>query len=1441
MHRMRILNIFIFLSLLVSSSKAYSLIEVKDLDKTQRVQLSKVYRDFLVNMEKTESVEKSKLYSTIIFEKIINNFLVYADGLSECVYAGWPSRRGSHGFCERPEHSTEYKNFEKLSSTLLDEDALPSGFEVCSENERRCNPVIFGPVCAPFDTRYNRVRATSNCDKTSRDSFPNGFDYKSYLEENVKGSEQLISELDSNMMNLQRSAEVVCTDSKNKQSKTAVCRILSERLKVEFPFHSSKSQSPTNSLKKSKLPDVTKIEVKSKEDLETLENEINSLTIEIEKTLGSDSCTDPSVAKIVNERYNTIQLIDPKSGEFLSDEGSACIQKLKPLLVKRAMLLENYERGLNSLTGAAGSCHEVSEADKANSLQDQITDINTIVAKNACEKNPTKWTAKGCASDFACSIGSSFFFGGGVMDKIGASVGKKLGIKEDCLSSQNNCVAKIVTAAADVIWSFLRSIPELASMAWDGIKNVGKKIYNWMPWVTETEQKLSDANQAAMNVLEKDEPSTLEKIGNFFTSMWDMLKEYVTDDLMCTEPGWETERFKKDAHCDQPFVSFKCMTCAGAISSICNVIGAVGSEFVIGLLTGGGATAVKAGARAISLGVKAGARMALKSQMKGLAGAALRTTAKVGIKAVQILKAPLTLGSSAVGKSKVFIQNQKYKFAKVQSWVSRNANKISTPIRPKSRIVKNIAELSGEYAKKAATKIGKISKNIVTAPFKLPGKILKVGGRILDPFKLGERGFALGYNAAHGLIPMSKFVRISNYGHDLSNAVDAVNKASSASRAVDATASLLSTTKKQMSDWIKAAKSGKLTQEEFNQLQQVLKLKNYVKTKYASNANAIKRLDNASVEFEKSLEDLLKVMGSDDVNRYIAYSSDFYKEASVKKATLLKKDSKDIVLVGDASKEKILILDHIDGNLIGVTGSGKKVVVSTGNLSKSETSFIVNKLSEKSSKLKLNDVENLSNKKTISKRIKANNSAQNIKPKTILEKANTRLKEAVAPQKVILDRRALNTQINKTAKIDDATVQRKIQKQVNTVAENLLRKTIKPIKQKELVKVAGDLKLLDEVKHISSAETKVLIDAHKREIFLSIEDKAVRSKLANEIKGRASNGKFSKSQDNISLYNKRGRGDEVFEKSFEAKVTSTVDDSGAYIKLETDNSIDGIKLVDESSDSFVGFNLKGQKIHIKKTSLSKESVNNISERLSVISPNAKQKMFSKASKSKMNKVYPTNDPDFIYAKSLAKNEIRVGDEIVKLRRFEAGSSKIKDSLVDGGDVLLKDKKGNSIQILNVHEQGKYWVGFSKSSGERVIVPKFLMDSKTNNLMARGQNFTKIKRDLKKKLSFIKSFDKNTKMIDVDKAFRSKYKYLNYNIKYRLGELSISERSSNTLEQISENVYLRAINETDAEVVVLESEKITKEEEVIMDEALKAAVESEEDFNFDELDESDFDF
>ena len=54
---MRILNIFIFLSLLVSSSKACSLIEVKDLDKTQRVQLSKIYRNFLVNMEKTESVE----------------------------------------------------------------------------------------------------------------------------------------------------------------------------------------------------------------------------------------------------------------------------------------------------------------------------------------------------------------------------------------------------------------------------------------------------------------------------------------------------------------------------------------------------------------------------------------------------------------------------------------------------------------------------------------------------------------------------------------------------------------------------------------------------------------------------------------------------------------------------------------------------------------------------------------------------------------------------------------------------------------------------------------------------------------------------------------------------------------------------------------------------------------------------------------------------------------------------------------------------------------------------------------------------------------------------------------------------------------------------------------------------------------------------------------
>lgn len=217
-----------------------------------------------------------------------------------------------------------------------------------------------------------------------------------------------------------------------------------------------------------------------------------------------------------------------------------------------------------------------------------------------------------------------------------------------------------------------------------------------------------------------------------------------------------------------------------------------------------------------------------------------------------------------------------------------------------------------------------------------------------------------------------------------------------------------------------------------------------------------------------------------------------------------------------------------------------------------------------------------------------------------------------------------------------------------------------------------------------------------------------------------------------------------------------------------------------------------------------------------------------------------NDPDFIYTKQLAKSEIRVGDDIVKLRKWQAGSQNMRENLVDGGAVILKSSNGTPIQIKNISEKGDYWIGLSVPENKQVLMPKFLMDPETNSLMARGRNFTKFKRNVRKNLSFIKKFNKETKAIDVDQKFKAKYKYANYFMKYNLSQEAVKKLDYTTLEKISDNVYLRALGDDNAEVLFT-NDLISEEEQVLQDSALEDAISNDEEFDFNSISDNDMDF
>lgn len=1456
MQKLLILIILLVFGINTFANEKLPFINSRELSKVERITLVNNYKHFMLSIENIEASKKDKIYSTIIFEKILNNILAYANSMDACIYGGWPSARGSSGFCDRPDTRDAYKRFQTIADEYGFSNDVPVGFQKCGSNQRQCNPVVFGPVCIPFDTKYQRVRSTSNCNKESTKVYPRGFDYKQFVEDNIATDDQaeLLEYFSGEMDEVQKISSNVCKDPNKKQSKTAVCRVLGQRLAEDFPLSASNRYSSNTSRgsKKSRKTNNNSFDRQSdkprtEESLVDLENEIVGLNLEINKTLTSKSCTDPSVAKVVNKRYNTIKLMDPDSGEFLSDEGSECISVLKPLLEKRSKKLQDYETLLNDLTPQRNSCVDEDLLEDKNALAKQITEMNSLVAEKACEENPAKWTAKGCGKDFACAIGSSIFMGG-AMNKVGSVIGKKLGFDKGCLNSQNNCLSKIATAAADVVWSFLQSIPDIAKMAWEGATWVGKKVYGWMPWVSDTEKKLSEANQAAMNVIQENEESTLEKIGSFFTNMWEMIKEYVTDDLMCNEVGWETERFKKDAHCDAPFVSWNCMTCAGAISGACNVIGAVGSEVIIGILTGGAATGVKAGAKAVSLGVKVGTRMLLKSQIKGLAGVALRTTGKIIVKTKSLARVPFTLAKSSASKAKVFLKSQKGLYRAPSKWVSRNVNKVVTPIISKNQVLRNIAEITVEGTKKLSKKGSKLVSTIVTAPFKLPGKVINVAGRILDPFKLGEKGFAIGFNAMNGLIPMTHFLRVTNFSYDLSNAITKINKAKSAQSAVDLSMDLLSKASGQMNDWVKAAKAGTLTIEEFRQLEKLLELQKSIKTKYAASSKAMERFDNLGAKFDAETQQLFETLGPDQLKRYTKYSQPKYTdlepnklrvigpntEKNINSIELVKHSSDDILITIKPNNQNVLITDKIDGNYIGLTRSGEEVMLSSGTLSKESNIFINKKLDALTMEQRVAATEKLIGKTSkVKNKIAGVKSSDKVKPLSTKEKITNGIKNKVASiKKPFIDK---TNRLSLEKQIKSGTAGNDFEQNVDNLLGNIKTKT--SASSPNLNELSKDFKLLDEATSMTSGPFKSKMTKARNEAFKALDTKA-KNTISNKLRGPAAEGKFAKDSSNVSIYSKT---DASIDKSIKAKVTSKIEDGKVYLRLDKENASEGIRVFDESNNSFIGFNSEGTVVHIKKTALSKADQNIISKSLEELDPKIKDKLSSGSRKSKSNKVYPSSDPDFIYTKQLAKSEIRVGDEIVKLRSFQAASQNLVDNLVDGGTVTLKNNKGISIKINNISERGDYWVGLDAATSQRVLVPKFLMDSKTNKLMSRGRNFTKLKRNFREKLKFIKSYNKADKVVKVDKAFKAKYKYVNYRIKLTMSRRAISEMDQSTLEKISDKVYIRRISEDEAEILYENPVELTEEEQVVQDIALEVAVSNEQEFNFDDLDESDLDF
>lgn len=161
------------------------------------------------------------------------------------------------------------------------------------------------------------------------------------------------------------------------------------------------------------------------------------------------------------------------------------------------------------------------------------------------------------------------------------------------LSGKSSCVTELVTGFFKMLWSSVKAIFwDLPKMAWD--------------WLTgkDAEDKTSEKAHGASQLSDEDKTQFLKEPLKWISEKTNQFLGYIGDTITSNFgcEGWKGVPHASE--CAKPWPGIPCAKCSTLLHTMCGVYGALGSEIITAILTGGAVQGIKYGGTAVANGVK---------------------------------------------------------------------------------------------------------------------------------------------------------------------------------------------------------------------------------------------------------------------------------------------------------------------------------------------------------------------------------------------------------------------------------------------------------------------------------------------------------------------------------------------------------------------------------------------------------------------------------------------------------------------------------------------------------------------------------------------------------------------------------------------------------------------------------------------------------------------
>lgn len=308
---------------------------------------------------------------------------------------------------------------------------------------------------------------------------------------------------------------------------------------------------------------------------------------------------------------STIDELEESSGEKLAEEEKvvSCSDLLAFEVAARKKLDEDAAGNIEEFYSCATQGWDV--MDKLSLARDMDLVLDEVFTCNSENESGLE-----CIKGLACNSFRSVGLGASQLLMNAMDI-------DFCAPEEPSCISQVLDG-------LLKNLASTAEFLWDGVKAgaswVGGKISDWWNDVEEVEDATSDKlhllSSADEDFLDKYKRIKEEEGGhgaalykifsNLMSGIGKFVDEGIKDNFGCAK--YETDS-NGEEKCVDPVISWGCATCSQKANMMCGVMGVIGGEVLINLLTGGALAVTKAGATAIMSGIKTVGRTVGRSRL----------------------------------------------------------------------------------------------------------------------------------------------------------------------------------------------------------------------------------------------------------------------------------------------------------------------------------------------------------------------------------------------------------------------------------------------------------------------------------------------------------------------------------------------------------------------------------------------------------------------------------------------------------------------------------------------------------------------------------------------------------------------------------------------------------------------------------------------------------